>query len=125
MFSILGDLPFQCTYQLFFMKKLWLHMNIELDLNASLIFYFPQEVPKYLNGYYNVSQADGAKFAALLYRVQYGRRDADLKQLNKIIHQLMPEDVVRLAKIEDWRKAITKIYNSHIGKKSFLLILNT
>lgn len=48
------DAQVHCQYQLFFMKKLWVKTVPGRDRNADEIFYFHQEVPKLLNGYYKV-----------------------------------------------------------------------
>lgn len=44
----------QFHYQLFFLKKLWLNFAPGRDRVADETFYFYQELPKYLNGYYKV-----------------------------------------------------------------------
>lgn len=109
-----------CNYQLFFMKKLWINNQPGKDRNADQIFHFPQEVPKYLNGYYRVTKLDAIQFAALLYRIQYDADSTILKnqqQFQQILLQLLPEDTVKLAKLDDWRKSIMSVYNTQIGKK--------
>lgn len=46
----------QFNYQLFFLKKLWINFTPGRDAVADETFYFYQELPKYLNGYYKVEK---------------------------------------------------------------------
>lgn len=87
-----NDNHVKIQYQVFFMKKLWINCVPGKDRNADHIFYFPQELPKYLNGYCNVSQDVAIQLAALIYRIKYGPEPTDLKQQGSIIKQLFPED---------------------------------
>lgn len=115
----------QCNYQLFFMKKLWLNTVPGRDKNADEIFYFPQEVPKYLNGYYKVAKPDAIKVAAILYRIKFGSNDVPLNQQTyDVLSQIMPEDVGALAKPNEWKKAILTVYNSQIGKWQFTAVFS-
>lgn len=101
-----------CQYQLFFMKKLWINAVPGRDLNADYIFYYPQEVPKYLKGYYNVKPEVAAKLGALIYRCKYGDDPTGLQQIQSILHSLIPEDLATKQKNSDWQKAIAASYNS-------------
>lgn len=49
-----NDQPLHLHYQLFFLKKLWINFTPGFDPIADDCFYFYQELPKYLNGYYKV-----------------------------------------------------------------------
>lgn len=99
------------------MKKLWFNNTPGRDPNADQIFYFPQEVPKYLNGYYKVPKADAVKAAALLYRIQFGDDPTALQRsTHDLLLQLMPEDVLNATKITEWKKLIGAMLNQHSSK---------
>lgn len=105
------------------MKKLWINTVPGRDKNADQIFYFPQEVPKYLNGYYKVPKADAVKFAALLYRVQFGSDSQPLQQQTfQVLSQILPEDMMATTKLEEWRKLILAMYSNQIGKYRLIII---
>lgn len=112
-----GDLTtLQCSYQLFFMKKLWINNTPGRDPNADTMFYFPQEVPKYLNGYYRVPKADAVKIAALLYRIQFGADVMPLqRQTHGVLAQILPDDVMQATRTDEWRKLILAMYNGQTG----------
>lgn len=111
-----GDNQLNCDYQLFFMKKLWINNTPGRDLKADQIFYFPQEVPKYLNGYYKVPKADAVKVAALLYRIQFGDDTVALQRnTHDVLVQILPEDVMNATKTDEWKKLILAMFNQHQG----------
>lgn len=127
-----GDQQIQCNYQLFFMKKLWINAVPGKDPNADLIFYFPQEVPKFLNGYYKVSKPDAMQFGALLYRIQFGNDSLPLQQqIQSVLPQILPEDVINTTKPEEWKKLILSVYNTQVdmdedeAKMEFLKLIST
>uniref|UniRef100_A0A1L8E5D6 Putative myosin class v heavy chain n=1 Tax=Nyssomyia neivai TaxID=330878 RepID=A0A1L8E5D6_9DIPT len=108
-----GDGQILCQYQLFFMKKLWINMN-QRDRNADHIFYFPQEVPKFLNSYYKVTKNEIIKIGALIYRSYYGDDASGFQhRFGDILPQLIPEDQIELQKPDNWKKMIQSMYNTH------------
>ena len=89
----------QYSYQVFFMKKLWMNTVPGRDRNADLIFHFHQEVdmdhdkkmiivkddycgkddlnnigclqvPKFLRGWHSIDAKQAASLSALLYRTR-------------------------------------------------------
>lgn len=114
-----ADQKVMCHYQLFFMKKLWINAVPGRDPNADHIFYYPQEVPKYLNGYYSVSSPELAcKLGALVYRVKHGSDETALVPSHAMLQQLIPEDIVMGAKATDWYKGLMNAYRGHHGRMS-------
>lgn len=93
--------PVKVQYQVFFMKKLWINCTPGKDKNADHIFYYPQEVPKYLNGYYNVDIELAKKIAALIYRVRYGSSPLELHTQGGLIKHLFPEYLLDKHKLHE------------------------
>lgn len=100
-------------YQVFFMKKLWINCVPGKDKNADHIFYYPQELPKYLNGYYDVSQELAIKLGAIIYRIKYGADPNDLKQQGSLIKQLLPDDFHSKIKPNEALKELTPLINKY------------
>uniref|UniRef100_A0A1A9W1S0 Myosin motor domain-containing protein n=1 Tax=Glossina brevipalpis TaxID=37001 RepID=A0A1A9W1S0_9MUSC len=92
------------SYQLYFMKKLWINLQLGKDPNADIFFHYPQEKAKYLAGYYKISYDKALKIGCLIYYVNCG---ADItKALQKpqeILTQLIPQDLIPLMKPNEWK----------------------
>lgn len=58
-----------------------------------MIFHYPQEVLKYLSGYYRVYKELVVKLAGLIYIVGFGANIKFLKSVTDILPQLVPDDL--------------------------------
>ncbi|XP_013181332.1 PREDICTED: myosin-VIIa-like [Papilio xuthus] len=103
----------QMNYQIFFMKKLWINTVPGKDKNADQIFYFPQELPKYLRGYHKTSKQDLVELAALIYRARYADDQTGLTQITQILEDLIPSDMTRIQTNSQWKSSITAAYLRH------------
>lgn len=93
------------------MKKLWVNTVPRRDPNADEIFYYPQELPKYLRGFHKCTKQDAIKIAALIYRVKYDTSISELQNMSQIIDELVPADLVKAQNISEWKKTISAAYS--------------
>uniref|UniRef100_A0A182W6G5 Myosin motor domain-containing protein n=1 Tax=Anopheles minimus TaxID=112268 RepID=A0A182W6G5_9DIPT len=112
-----NDNRFQCEYQLFFMRKLWINVVPGRDRNADEIFHFHQEVPKLLQGYYQLTKEQAVDLAAYMFWAQY--EVSDLSLLGKSFHEFLPmliaKDTERLQKLDHWKRDIVAKIDSVKG----------
>ncbi|XP_075057947.1 unconventional myosin-VIIb [Mixophyes fleayi] len=104
------------SFQLHFMRKLWVNAQPGKDLKADCIFHYHQELPKYMRGYHRCSVEDAVNLAGLIYKVQYNTDRAQLANVNKVLRNFVPEDLLRLSTQEEWKKNIIASYNKHEKK---------
>ncbi|KAK4879221.1 hypothetical protein RN001_007367 [Aquatica leii] len=104
----------QANYQVFFMKKLWVNAIPGRDLNADQIFYYYQELPKYLKGFHKTTKQDAVKLAALIYRAKFDDNKSMLTQLNSSnLKELVPFYVIKAQSVSHWKKEIQEAYNAN------------
>lgn len=113
MFLISAGNQLQMNYQIFFMKKLWISTIPGKDKNADQIFYFPQELPKYLRGYHKTSKQDLIELAALIYRARFGNDQTVLPQITQVLEEFIPPDMIKIQSNSQWKSAIISAYNKH------------
>ncbi|WP_411023260.1 hypothetical protein, partial [Salmonella sp. s51228] len=88
------------------MKKLWTNVMIGRDMRADCIFYFHQELPKFLRGYHRCSTEEAVHLAALIYRVRFGDDQSKMTQLQRTLEQFVPVDMVGKFSGEDLKRQI-------------------
>jgi len=110
--------PPSFTYQVFFMKKLWIKTIPGRDVNADLIFHYHQELPKYLRGYHKITRDEASSLAALIYRVTHGDDKNNLAKIPEFLNRLVPTDLTKSQSGEDWKRSIVAAYNKDAGKTS-------
>ncbi|KAM8953167.1 unconventional myosin-VIIb [Pelodytes ibericus] len=108
--------PSFASFQLYFMRKLWINLQPGKDLKADCIFHYHQELPKYIRGYHRCTVEDAVNLAGLIYKVQYNNDRTHLATTNKNLRELVPEYLHRLITPEEWKKNIIAAYNKHEKK---------
>uniref|UniRef100_A0A672STX8 Unconventional myosin-VIIa-like n=1 Tax=Sinocyclocheilus grahami TaxID=75366 RepID=A0A672STX8_SINGR len=102
-------------YLVLFMRKLWFNVIPGKDITADLTFHFPQELPKYLRGYHNVSKEEMISLAGLLLRVQVDTNKSQFVMIPRMLKDLVPVDQQKIMTPDDWKKHIINAYNKQAG----------
>ncbi|XP_042316884.1 unconventional myosin-VIIb [Sceloporus undulatus] len=108
--------PITVHYQIHFMRKLWLSVAPGKDLKADCTFHYHQELPKYLRGYHNCSKEDAIQLAGLIFKVHANNDKMQYSSIPKILKELVPENMIRTASPEEWRRSIISATNKHEQK---------
>ncbi|KAI2663543.1 Unconventional myosin-VIIa [Labeo rohita] len=85
------------------------------DVEADLIFHFPQELPKYLRGYHVCSKQDMVALGALLFRVKVDNDKTQFTQIPRMLKELVPNDQLKVMSTDEWKKQILAEYNKQAG----------
>ncbi|KAM3932114.1 unconventional myosin-VIIb isoform 2-T2 [Leptodactylus fuscus] len=108
--------PTFASFQLYFMRKLWVSVQPGKDIKADTIFHYHQELPKYMRGYHKCTVEDAVNLAGLIYKIQYNNDRSQLANLSKNLRDLVPEYLLRMSTQEEWKKNIIAAYNKHEKK---------
>ncbi|KAM5326969.1 unconventional myosin-VIIb isoform 1-T1 [Glossophaga mutica] len=103
-------------YQVYFMRKLWLNVAPGKDMRADTILHYHQELSKYLRGFHKCSREDAIQLAGLIYKAQFDNDQSQLANIPKILRELVPENLMRLMSLEEWKKSILLAYDKHRDK---------
>ncbi|XP_073705873.1 unconventional myosin-VIIb [Garra rufa] len=107
--------PAIAPYLVLFMRKLWFNVIPGKDLIADLTFHFPQELPKYLKGYHDVSKENMISLAGLLFRIQVDTDKSQFVMIPRMLKDLVPADQHKIMSPDDWKKHIINAYNKQAG----------
>ncbi|VDD94921.1 unnamed protein product, partial [Enterobius vermicularis] len=107
------------SYQVRFMKKLWMNVVPGEDTAADLIFHYPQELPKYLKGYHKVTRQQAVELAALIVRASTQRdKYPSMSQVQQKLKDFVPEDLLQAYNKNDWKKQIAAAYGGNVENMS-------
>ncbi|KAM9385653.1 unconventional myosin-VIIb [Pholidichthys leucotaenia] len=103
--------PVNIAYLVFFMRKLWFNVVPGRDIEADLIFHFPQEMPKYLRGYHVCTKEEMVNIASLLFRIKVNNDKTQLVTIPKLLKELVPADQLKAMSENEWKKNIVASFN--------------
>uniref|UniRef100_A0A8C8S4Z2 Myosin VIIB n=1 Tax=Pelusios castaneus TaxID=367368 RepID=A0A8C8S4Z2_9SAUR len=118
--------PVAVTYQVYFMRKLWLNVTPGKDLKADSIFHYHQELPKYLRGYHKCSKEEAVQIAGLIYKVRFDKDRSQQAAIPKILKELVPDNLIRAMTVEEWKKVKNKLWGKTVdeAKIAFLKLIH-
>ncbi|XP_047192578.1 unconventional myosin-VIIa [Scophthalmus maximus] len=105
--------PVSISYIVFFMRKLWFNVVPGRDIEADLIFHFPQELPKYLRGYHVCTKDEMVNIAALLFRMKVNNDKSQFVMIPRLLKELVPADQLKAMSDNEWKKSVVASYNKH------------
>ncbi|KAK9869439.1 hypothetical protein WA026_003194 [Henosepilachna vigintioctopunctata] len=117
------------AYQVFFIKKVWINATPGKDPVADEVFYYHQELPKYLLGNHKCTKQDAIKLGALIKRIKHDKIDDKQDKMSEnFLRSIIPIDLFDAAKAKEWKNSILSIYNADMSvgkaKLEFLKIVS-
>uniref|UniRef100_A0A673MLB5 Unconventional myosin-VIIa-like n=1 Tax=Sinocyclocheilus rhinocerous TaxID=307959 RepID=A0A673MLB5_9TELE len=107
--------PVNVSYTVFFMRKLWFNIIPGRDVEADLIFHYPQELPKYLRGYHRSTKEEMVMLGALLFRMKVDNDKTQFPMIPRMLKDLVPNDQLKAMSADEWKKHIFAEYNKQTG----------
>uniref|UniRef100_A0A8C2C504 Si:ch73-194h10.2 n=1 Tax=Cyprinus carpio TaxID=7962 RepID=A0A8C2C504_CYPCA len=107
--------PVNVSYTVYFMRKLWFSIVPGRDVEADLIFHYPQELPKYLRGYHRCTKEEMVMLGALLFRVKVDNDKTQFPMIPRMLKDLVPNDQLKAMSADEWKKHIFAEYNKQTG----------
>ncbi|XP_052455434.1 unconventional myosin-VIIa isoform X2 [Carassius gibelio] len=107
--------PVNVSYTVYFMRKLWFSIVPGRDVEADLIFHYPQELPKYLRGYHRCTKEEMVMLGALLFRVKVDNDKSQFPMIPRMLKDLVPNDQLKAMSADEWKKHIIAEYNKQTG----------
>uniref|UniRef100_A0A671SZI7 Unconventional myosin-VIIa-like n=1 Tax=Sinocyclocheilus anshuiensis TaxID=1608454 RepID=A0A671SZI7_9TELE len=107
--------PVNVSYTVFFMRKLWFNIIPGRDVEADLIFHYPQELPKYLRGYHRCTKEEMVMLGALLFRMKVDNDKTQFPMIPRMLKDLVPNDQLKAMSADEWKKHIFAEYNKQTG----------
>ncbi|XP_028401436.1 unconventional myosin-VIIa-like isoform X2 [Dendronephthya gigantea] len=92
-------------YKLMFLKRVWKEIHPGNDPIADAVFLYPQEVSKYLRGYYKLTIEEASCFAALILKSKFGNR-WNCPEITQMFEELLPFHMIDDLFPEVWRQYI-------------------
>lgn len=71
-----------------------------------------------------ITKSEAVQVGALIYRGHFGMDKTKFQNVQGLINQLVPDDILSDQKHDDWKKQIVNAYSKQIGKKKSSFILD-